>query len=42
MTLLEEDVELEGGVFTPACLGQGFIDRAGEAGFKMELKMLEN
>lgn len=39
--LLEEDLGLTGGVYTPACLGQGFIDRLDESGFKMEKKIIE-
>lgn len=36
-TLLEDDVDLgAGGVFTPACLGQQFVDRLDGAGFKIE------
>jgi short subunit dehydrogenase-like uncharacterized protein len=42
MTVLEDDHGLEGGVYTPACLGQAFIDRADEAGFKLEAKLLED
>jgi len=42
LTLLEDDVELEGGVYTPACLGQGFVDRANTAGFKIDVKMIQN
>jgi short subunit dehydrogenase-like uncharacterized protein len=37
-TLLEEDVQLPGGIYTAACLGQGFIDRLDKAGFKIETK----
>lgn len=40
-TLLEEDVDLPGGVFTPSCLGQPFIDRLQGAGFKFESEILE-
>ena len=40
-TLLQEDVDLPGGVYTPACLGQPFIDRLGRAGFHIETKRLE-
>ena len=40
-TLLEDDIKLSGGVYTPACLGQGYIDRLGEAGFKTETKFIE-
>ncbi|UNI14293.1 hypothetical protein JDV02_000937 [Purpureocillium takamizusanense] len=42
LTLLEDDVELDGGVYTPACLGQGFVDRANTAGFKIDVKMIQN
>lgn len=39
LTVLEDKVDLDGGgVFTPACLGQGFVDRVDAAGFKMETK----
>lgn len=41
ITLLEDDVDLGGGgVFTPACLGQGFVDRVDAAGFKIETKTI--
>ncbi len=40
-TLLQEDVDLPGGVYTPACLGQPFVDRLGRAGFHIETKPLE-
>jgi short subunit dehydrogenase-like uncharacterized protein len=41
-TILEEgDVKLDGGVYTPACLGQPFIDRLDRAGFHFETKVLE-
>ncbi|KAI0391521.1 Saccharopine dehydrogenase-domain-containing protein [Xylariaceae sp. FL0594] len=40
-TLLEDDLGLAGGCYTPACLGQGFIDRMDEAGFKIETKMIK-
>ncbi|PNY29899.1 Ankyrin repeat domain-containing protein 50 [Tolypocladium capitatum] len=36
LTILEDDVGLDGGAYTPACLGQGLVDRANTAGFKME------
>lgn len=39
--LLEDDHGLSGGIYTPACLGQGFIDRLDESGFKMETKIIE-
>ncbi|CAJ2505992.1 Uu.00g001220.m01.CDS01 [Anthostomella pinea] len=40
-TLLEDDVGLAGGVYTPACLGQAFIDRLHDSGFKFETKILD-
>ncbi|KAK4106256.1 hypothetical protein N658DRAFT_460638 [Parathielavia hyrcaniae] len=40
-TLLQEDLDLPGGVYTPACLGQPFIDRLDRAGFHFETKRLE-
>ena len=44
LTLLQEDIELElrGGVYTPSCLGQGFVDRCHDAGFMMSVKMLKD
>lgn len=41
MTVLEDNTGLEGGIYTPACLGQPFIDRAYKAGFKVDVKTLE-
>ena len=41
LTILEEDVGLGGGSFTPACLGQGYIDRLNAVGFNMEAKTVE-
>lgn len=41
-TLLEEEVELPGGIYTAACLGQPFIDRLERAGFHLETKCLEH
>jgi short subunit dehydrogenase-like uncharacterized protein len=38
LTLLEDDVQLDGGIYTPACLGQRFIDRLDDAGFHLETK----
>ncbi|KAF9872613.1 saccharopine dehydrogenase [Colletotrichum karsti] len=40
-TLLEDDVDLPGGVFTAACLGQPYIDRLHDVGFRFETKILE-
>ncbi|KAF3770152.1 hypothetical protein M406DRAFT_245633 [Cryphonectria parasitica EP155] len=36
LTVLENDLGLDGGVLTPACLGQGFVDRLGASGFRIE------
>ncbi|KAL6891292.1 Saccharopine dehydrogenase domain-containing protein [Trichoderma longibrachiatum] len=38
-TVLEDDLGLEGGFYTPCCLGQGLIDRAHDGGFKMETRI---
>ncbi|KAF7543343.1 hypothetical protein G7Z17_g10814 [Cylindrodendrum hubeiense] len=40
-TILEDDNELDGGIYTPACLGQGLIDRLDKAGLKFEVKLLD-
>lgn len=40
-TLLEEDVPLKGGIYTPACLGEEFVDRLNEQGFKIETKIID-
>lgn len=42
MTILKDAPELSGGVYTPACLGQSFIDRLQGAGFKFEKKFFED
>ncbi|KFA63406.1 hypothetical protein S40285_06597 [Stachybotrys chlorohalonatus IBT 40285] len=41
LTILEDDLELDGGVWTPACLGQGFIDRSHGVGFNIEVKTMD-
>ncbi|EAQ91243.1 hypothetical protein CHGG_03178 [Chaetomium globosum CBS 148.51] len=41
-TLLEDDVDLPGGVYTAACLGQPYIDRLDRGGFHIETKLLED
>lgn len=41
LTLLEEDVGLGGGMYTAACLGQPFIDRAAAAGFNLETRIID-
>ncbi len=39
-TLLEdESAKLTGGIYTPACLGQEYIDHLAEVGFKFETKV---
>ncbi|KAF4121344.1 short-chain dehydrogenase-like protein [Geosmithia morbida] len=40
-TLLEEDTGLQGGIYTPACLGQSYIDRVSDSGFKLEVKTIQ-
>lgn len=42
LTLLEDDIGLSGGIYTPACLGQVYIDRLNEYGFKIETKIVED
>ncbi|KAG6006124.1 hypothetical protein E4U21_007360 [Claviceps maximensis] len=42
LTILEEDLELDGGLYTPACLGQGYLHRLNGAGFKVDVKTIEN
>ncbi|KAK7730855.1 hypothetical protein SLS53_008933 [Cytospora paraplurivora] len=40
-TIIEDDIDLGGGgVFTAACLGEGFVDRLNSAGFKFETKSI--
>lgn len=41
ITVLEDDVDLPGGIYTPACLGETFVNRVSDAGFKMDVKILE-
>jgi hypothetical protein len=36
MTILEDEAKLPGGVYTPACLGQPFIDRLDKHDFRLE------
>ncbi|KAL9946172.1 hypothetical protein ACHAO5_004168 [Verticillium nonalfalfae] len=40
LSLLEDNLELPGGVYTASCLGQKFVDRVGDAGLKMEVKLM--
>lgn len=45
ITLLKDDVvakKFGGGILTPATLGQPYIDRIDRAGFKFEVRMLED
>lgn len=43
VTILEDDIGLGGGgIYTAACLGQGFVDRLDDAGFKIETKSIIN
>jgi short subunit dehydrogenase-like uncharacterized protein len=45
ITLLKDDViakKFGGGILTPATLGQPYIDRIDKAGFKFEVRMLED
>ncbi|KAL7937604.1 Saccharopine dehydrogenase domain-containing protein [Trichoderma chlorosporum] len=38
-TVLEDDLQLDGGFYTPCCLGQGIIDRAHDGGFNIETRI---
>jgi len=40
--LRDEHETLHGGVYTPACLGEKFVDRLGTAGLKVEQKFYED
>lgn len=40
-TLLQDNLHLDGGIYTPTFLGQKYIDRLGEAGFKFESKLVD-
>ncbi|CAG8974122.1 hypothetical protein HYALB_00002758 [Hymenoscyphus albidus] len=42
LTLLRDEHKLEGGIHTPATLGQKFLDRMEEGGFKFEKGIYEN
>ncbi|KAI0166366.1 hypothetical protein GGR57DRAFT_23365 [Xylariaceae sp. FL1272] len=42
LVLLEEDMKLGGGIYTPACLANmGFIDRLSKSGFKVETQVVD-
>ncbi|KAF5535919.1 hypothetical protein FPHYL_13078 [Fusarium phyllophilum] len=40
-TILEDDIELDGGSYTPACLGQGLVDRLDKSGFRTDAKIID-
>ncbi|KAM0562284.1 hypothetical protein ACHAPJ_002732 [Fusarium lateritium] len=40
-TILEDDIQLAGGSYTPACLGQGLIDRLDKSGLKSDVKIID-
>jgi len=42
ISILLDEHKLSGGIYTPACLGQKFIDRLDGAGFKFETKFFEH
>lgn len=41
LTILEDDLDLPGGCYTPACLGQGYVDRVARQGFAIEARFLD-
>ncbi|KAI1373433.1 hypothetical protein F4677DRAFT_222943 [Hypoxylon crocopeplum] len=40
-TILQDDVKLPGGVYTPACLGHGYIERLNNHGFRIETRVID-
>ncbi|KAF5575746.1 hypothetical protein FPCIR_12996 [Fusarium pseudocircinatum] len=40
-TILEDDIELDGGSYTPACLGQGLVDRLDRSGFRTDVRIID-
>jgi short subunit dehydrogenase-like uncharacterized protein len=40
MTILDDELRLEGGIYTPALLGENYLDRLQSAGFKVEVKVV--
>jgi short subunit dehydrogenase-like uncharacterized protein len=42
LSILRDDHGLGGGVYTPACLGQKFLDRLEDGGFKFERKIFDD
>jgi short subunit dehydrogenase-like uncharacterized protein len=41
ISILKDEPDLSGGVYTAACLGQNFVDRLDGAGFRFERKFFE-
>ena len=43
ITILRDETEAKkmGGILTPACLGQAYLDRLRSTGFKLDVKMLK-
>lgn len=44
LTILEDydDLQLRGGIYTPACFGQPFIERLNNEGFRFETKLIKS
>jgi short subunit dehydrogenase-like uncharacterized protein len=42
ISILRDGHKLDGGVYTPACLGKKFVDRLEEGGFKFEKKIFDD
>jgi len=40
--LQDENVKLSGGVYTPSCLGQGYIDRLEDVGVHFETEIRDS
>ncbi|CEI38804.1 hypothetical protein FVEN_g4663 [Fusarium venenatum] len=40
-TILEDNIELGGGSYTPACFGQSLIDRLDKSGLKLDVKVID-
>ncbi|KAF5982926.1 hypothetical protein FCOIX_3464 [Fusarium coicis] len=40
-TILEDEIELDGGSYTPACLGQGLVDRLDKSGFRTDVRIID-
>ena len=39
--MLEDDLQLDGGCYTAACMGQKYIDRLDGIGFKLTVNTIE-